>query len=67
MKIKMNGLYGIEKATAYLRLSGLNNCCFDFVNDIKLATDLTEKQAEKEMSHSEWYCKQFDAKNLEIV
>ena len=64
MIIKMTGLYGLENSDAYYRKLGL---CFDFVNSIEHASELTADEVAKVTRHKDWYLKQYGAKDLEII
>lgn len=64
MIIKMTGLYGLENSDAYYRKLGL---CFDFVNSVEHASELTADEVAKVTRHKEWYLKQYNAKDLEII
>ena len=62
MFIIMVGLYGIEGMVAYYRKNG---DCFDFVSDIKFASELTEEECERVLKYEDWYCKQYNADHME--
>lgn len=64
MIIKMTGLYGLKDTSAYYRKCG---DCFDFVNSIEYASELTKEEVERVVEHKEWYLKQYAAKNLEVI
>lgn len=67
MKIKMIGLYGIDKPTntAYFRKQGQFG--FDFVDEESLATELTAEETVNIIKHKRWYIAQYRAKDLIIV
>lgn len=64
MIIKMTGLYGLENTFAYYRKLG---DCFDFVNSIEYASELTKEEVEVVFEHKDWYLKQYAAKNLMVI
>ncbi len=61
MKIKMIGLYGMDYE-AWYRKQGTE--CFDFVNDRKYASDLTKDEVDNILKFSDFYIKQYGAKEL---
>lgn len=64
MIIKMIGLYGLgDNSTAFYQTVG--DGCFQFVNDIKFASDLSEEEVAEVMEHEAWYCKQYRASRME--
>lgn len=64
MKVFIKNLYGFQDGKkAYYRKLGL---CFDFVNSIEFASDLTEAEVEKIMAHSEWYKNQYKASEIGV-
>lgn len=64
MIIRLTGLYGLEDTKAYFRERG---DCFDFVNDIRFASNLTEEDAVKIIDSGEWYKKLYAATGIEII
>lgn len=63
MIIAIHNLYHVASGDkAYYRKQGIY--CFDFVNDIKHASDLTQEECEHIMKSSEWYCKQYGASHM---
>lgn len=66
MKVYIYNLYGIKDGKrAYYRKNG--DYCFDFVNSIEFASELTEEEVNEIMEHKDWYCKQFNAEGMEKV
>lgn len=64
MKVYIKNLYGIKDGRkAYYRKLG---DCFDFVNSIEFASDLTNGEVEKIMIHGEWYKDQFKASDIGV-
>ncbi len=62
MKVYIKNLYGFNDGRkAYYRKQGL---CFDFVNSIEFASDLTEEEANKVLAHGEWYKDQYKANEI---
>lgn len=65
MKVYIKNLYGInDGAKAYYRKQGSG--CFDFVNSIEYASDLTESEVERIMNHAEWYKNQYKANEIGV-
>lgn len=64
MIIKMAGLYGLADCSAYYRKLGN---CFDFVNSIQYASELTKEEVETVFEHKDWYLKQYAAKDLTVI
>lgn len=65
MKVMMYGLYGgMANTECYYRSLG---DCFDFVNDIKYATNLTTDEANRVIENSDWYCAGYRAEGMKIV
>lgn len=63
MKVFIKNLYGFKDGSkAYYRKQGVG--CFDFVNDIKFASDLTEEEAKKVLERGEWYKAQYNADEI---
>lgn len=55
--------YGIEDGwKMYYRKSGIN--CFDFVNSIEYASELTEEEVNEIMEYSEDYKKMYNASKM---
>lgn len=65
MKIMMYGLYGgMADTKCYYRKLG---DCFDFVNDIKYASDLTDDEANHIIENGDWYRDCYKADGIKIV
>ena len=64
MKIRMNGLYGIDTITAWYRKNG---DLFNFAPKKEFASELTKEEADKVMEHAEWYLNQFNATSMQIM
>ena len=65
MKVYIQNLYGIkDEGKAYFRKQGLG--CFDFVNSTKYATDLTQEEVDRILSHADFYKKQYNADTMGI-
>lgn len=64
MIIKMTGLYGLEDCSAYYRK---DRDCFDFVNSLQYASELTKEEVETVFEHKDWYLKQYAAKDLTVI
>jgi hypothetical protein len=65
MKVYIKNLYGFNNGKkAYYRKQGIY--CFDFVNSIEFASDLTEEEANKVLAHGEWYKDQYKANEIGI-
>lgn len=66
MKIAINNLYGIKDGhKAYYRKQGIY--CFDFVNNIEYASELTQDEVDRIMKSADWYCKQYNASDMEVI
>lgn len=64
MKIAIVNLYGIKDGDkSYLRKLG---DCFDFVNDKKFGTELTEDEAADVLKHKDFYLKMYNAEKMLI-
>lgn len=61
MKIKMIDKYH----ESYYRKQGLY--CFDFTNDIRLASELTEEEAIGILNSEAWYLKMYGADRLVVI
>lgn len=62
MYIAIKNLYDIEdEHKAWYRKLGL---CFDFVNDKKYATDLTEEEINGVLQYKEFYLNQYKASEM---
>lgn len=65
MKVYIKNLYGFNDGKkAYYRKQGAY--CFDFVNSIEYASDLTESEIEKIMDHADWYKNQYKANEIGV-
>lgn len=65
MKVYIQNLYGIKDGRkVYYRKQGIG--CFDFVNTLTYASDLTEDEVTKIMEHADWYKTQYKADTLGI-
>ena len=63
--IRMNGLYGDDSMFAYYRADG---DCFNFCHTLENATKFdTHEAVEKIMQNQDFFCKQFNAKGLEVL
>ena len=65
MKIVMIGLYGIEGTRAYF--CKVDDYCFDFTSDKKIASDLTEDEVKSVMRNKDWYLKQYNAEFIYTI
>ena len=65
MKIFIKNLYGIQDdKKAFYRKQGIG--CFDFVNSIEFASDLTKEEVKNILNHSEWYLNQYNADKMGV-
>ena len=65
MKIKIIGLYGFEDETAYFRKLG--KYCYDFVNTVKYASDLTSDEVNSILKDKDYYLNQYNADIMVVI
>lgn len=64
MKVAIVNLYGIQDGRkAYYRKLG---SCFDFVNDKKNCSELTENEAVNILNHKDFYLEMYNAEKMLI-
>ena len=64
MYVKLIGLYGLDGHDAWYRKQGVY--CFDFVHNKQFASDLTAEEVRSILQYWDWYCKQYNAKEMEV-
>lgn len=65
MFVKMSGLYGLNDSDAWYQKVG--DGCFQFVNDRKFASDMSEPECRNVLEHGEWSMNQYNASVISIV
>lgn len=64
MYIKMSGLYGLDHNAWYQKVG---DGCFQFVNDKRFASDMSETECQKVLEHGEFYLNGYNADMISIT